>query len=172
MDLLVVQNFRDMENNWPTLKDWKDAGRVRYIGVSRTNDADEGTLEQFMKDERPDFIMPGYSMFQNEVEDRILPLAADLGIGVISVEPFRVIGDGAYFSVTAGKQLPEWAPEFDCESWAQFSLKYIVSNPAITSVVTETSSVSHVIDNMRAAYGRLPDEATRKRMSELFYSFL
>ena len=172
MDLLVVQNFRDMANNWPTLKEWKDEGRVRYIGVSRTNNADEGTLEQFMRDERPDIIMPGYSMFQNEPEDRILPLAAELGIGVIVVEPFRVIDDGAYFSVTAGKKLPEWAAEFDCESWAQFLLKYILSNPVITCVVTETSSVRHVIDNMRAAYGRLPDEATRKRMSEHFFSLL
>jgi aryl-alcohol dehydrogenase-like predicted oxidoreductase len=125
-----------------------------------------------MRDRNPDFIMPGFNMYKNEAEPRILPLAADLGIGVIVAEPFRVKDDGAWFSVTAGKQLPEWAAEFDCESWAQFALKYIVSHPAVTSVVTETSSVRHIIDNMRAGYGRLPDEATRKRMSEHFFSLL
>jgi len=83
---------------------------------------------------------------------------------------FKAFEDGACFSVVAGKQLPEWVSDFDCESWAQFSLKYILSNPAITSVVTETSKVKHVIDNMRAGYGRLPDEATRKKMSDYLLS--
>jgi diketogulonate reductase-like aldo/keto reductase len=172
LDLMLIQNFRDMPNNWPTLKDAKAEGKVRYIGISRTNDADKGTIEQFMKDERPDFIMPGYNMFQNEPEERILPLAADLGIGVIVVEPFRVIDDGAYFSVVAGKELPRWAADFDCESWAQFGLKYIASHPAVTSIATETSSVKHVMDNMRAGYGKLPDEAMRKRMSEHFLTLV
>jgi len=114
--------------------------------------------------------MIGYSITQQGPAERVLPLATDSGIAVIGAEPFKAFDDGAFFSVVAGKQLPEWASDFDCESWAQFSLKYILSNPAITSVVTETSKVKHVVDNMRAGYGQLPDEATRKRMSKYLLS--
>jgi diketogulonate reductase-like aldo/keto reductase len=170
MDLLMVHNMRDLENHWPTLKDWKEEGRVRYIGVSRTRTEDFAPLEKFMKNEQPDFLMIGYSITQQGPAERILPLAADSGVAVIGAEPFKALDDGSYFKVVAGKPLPAWTSEFDCESWAQFSLKYILSNPAITSVVTETSKVKHVIDNMRAGYGRLPDEATRRRMSDYFLS--
>ena len=123
-----------------------------------------------MSDERPDIIMPGYSITQQGPAERVLPLAADIGIAVITAEPFKAREDGAYFDIVAGKTLPEWASEFDCETWAQFSLKYILSHPAVTCVVTETRQVKHVIDNMRAGYGRLPDEATRQRMSDYFLS--
>jgi len=170
MDLLMVHNMRDMANHWPTLKDWKEQGRVRYIGVSRTRTEEFGPLEKFMREEKPDFLMIGYSITQQGPAERVLPLATDSGIAVIGAEPFKAFDDGAFFSVVAGKQLPEWASDFDCESWAQFSLKYILSNPAITSVVTETSKVKHVVDNMRAGYGQLPDEATRKRMSKYLLS--
>ena len=85
-------------------------------------------------------------------------------------EPFKAFEDGAFFDVVAGQQLPEWVADFDCESWAHFSLKYILSNPAVTCVVTETSKVSHTMDNMRAGYGRLPDEATRQQMSKYILS--
>ena len=166
MDLLSVHNMRDMVNHWPTLKDWKEAGKVRYIGVSLTRTNDFSGLEKFMKAERPDFIMTGYSIFHPLTGERILPLAADSGIAVVGAEPFKAKDDGGIFGVVAGKQLPEWTSEFDCESWAQFALKYILSNPAMTCVVTETSKVSHAIDKMRAGYGRLPDEATRRRLSE------
>ena len=170
MDCLMVHNMRDLNIQWPTLKDWKEAGRVRYIGVSLTRTTDFSGLEKFMKDESPDFIMPGYSITQQGPAERVLPLAADSGIAVITAEPFKAREDGAYFDVVSGKQLPEWASEFDCESWAQFSLKYILGNAAVTCVVTETSKVHHVADNMRAGFGRLPDEATRQRMSEYFLS--
>ena len=123
-----------------------------------------------MKVDKPDFLMIGYSVTQQGPAKRILPLAQDIGTAVIAAEPFKAFEDGAFFKVVAGKTLPEWASEFDCESWAQFSLKYIISNPAITSVVTETSKVKHVVDNMRAGYGRLPDEATRQRMSDYLLS--
>ena len=164
MDLLMIHNMRQMDIHWSTLKDWKEAGRTRYIGVSRTRQKTYDGLEKFMKDERPDFIMTGYSMFHPEAEDRVLPLAADLGIAVIGVETFKGTEDGSFFSVTAGKQLPEWTAEFDCETWAHFAIKYVLSNPAVTALVTETSKVKHVVDNMRAGYGRLPDEAMRQRM--------
>jgi aryl-alcohol dehydrogenase-like predicted oxidoreductase len=123
-----------------------------------------------MREDKPDFLMIGYSVTQQGPADRILPLAKDIGVAVIAAEPFKAFEDGAFFSVVAGTELPEWASDFDCESWAQFSLKYILSNPAITSVVTETSKLKHVIDNMGAGYGRLPDEATRQKMSDTILS--
>ena len=170
MDLLLVHNMLEMHNHWPTLKEWKDAGRVRYIGVSLTRQKTYDGLEQFMKDEKPDFIVTGYSMPHPQAEERVLPLALDMGIAVIGVEPFKAVTDGAYFNLVAGKQLPQWAAEFDCETWAQFSLKYILSNLAMTCVVTETSRVKHARDNMLAGYGGLPDETTRQRMRKYIRS--
>ena len=123
-----------------------------------------------MKVEKPDFIMTGYSIHHPLAAESALPLAADSGIAVIIAEPFKATDDGGVFSVIKNHPLPEWASEFDAESWAQFALKYILSNPAVTCVVTETSKVSHVADNMHAGYGRLPDEATRQRMSDYLLS--
>ena len=168
IDAMLVHNMRDLENNWAILKDWKDAGRVRHIGVSRTRTTDFASLEKFMKAEKPDFLMIGYSITQQGPAERILPLAADIGTAVVGAEPFKAREDGAFFDIVSGEPLPEWAAEFDCESWAHFSLKYILSNPAMTCIVTETTKPHHAEDNMRAGLGRLPDEATRKRMSEHF----
>ena len=166
LDYLLIHNMRDMDNHWPTLKDWKEAGKVRYIGISRTRNSDTAAIEKFLKAEKPDFIMTGYSIFHPMAAETALPLAADVGTAVLVAEPFKAIDDGGIFGVVAGQELPDWAAEFDCESWAQFALKYILSNPAVTCVVTETGKASHATDNMRAGYGRLPDEATRKRMRE------
>jgi len=166
MDLLMIHNMRDMEHHWPTLKEWKEAGRVRYIGISRTRQENYVEVEKFMKAEKPDFILTGYSVFHPMAAESALPLAADLGIAVIGAEAFKAGEDGNFFSLVAGKELPEWTSEFDCESWAQFALKYVLANPAMTCVVTETSNVSHVVDNMGAGYGRLPDESMRLRMRE------
>ena len=166
MDLLLIHNMRTLDEHWATLKDWREAGRVRYIGVSLTRNADYVAMERFMKAESPDFIMTGYSIHHPLAAESTLPLAADLGIGVLIVEAFKATEDGGIFGIVADKPLPEWTSDFDCETWAQFSLKYILSNPAVTAIVTETSQVHHAADNMRAGYGRLPDEATRRRMSE------
>ncbi len=166
MDLLLVHNMRDMKNNWSTLQQWKEEGRTRYIGVSLTRQHDYTELEAFMKAEKPDFLMTGYSITQPQPEARILPLAQDIGTAVVGVEPFKAFDDGAFFKMVAGKEIPAWAADFGINSWAQYSLKWILSNPALTSVVTETSKVKHVIDNMKAGYGDLPDAATRKKMSD------
>ena len=170
MDLLLIHNMRDLDDHWATLKDWREAGRVRYIGVSLTRTLDFSRIEAFMKAESPDFVMVSYSIHHPETSARVLPLAADSGIAVLIVEAFKATDDGGIFDVVADKPLPEWASDFDCETWAQFSLKFILSNPAVTGVVTETSRVSHAADNMRAGYGRLPDEATRQRMSAYLLS--
>ena len=170
MDLLMIHNMRELELHWPTLRDWKESGRARYIGVSLTRNNDTVALEKFMKDERPDFILTGYSVNNALAEETALPMAADLGVAVLVAEAFKAIEDGGIFAQVANTEFPEWAAEFDCESWAQFALKYVISNPAVTCVLTETSKPSHVIDNMQAGYGRLPDAATRKRMRELIVS--
>jgi diketogulonate reductase-like aldo/keto reductase len=170
IDLLLVHNMRDLENNWATLKDWKEAGRVRYIGVSLAgnraynNYVTNAGLEIFMKAEKPDFIMVPYSIHMPESGERILPLAMDLGTAVLAIEVFKTGTDGGYFDIVGGKELPDWTADFDCESWAQYSLKYALAHPAVTCVLTETSKAKHVVDNMRAGYGRLPDEAMREKM--------
>jgi len=171
LDLMLLHNLRDSDNFWPVLQEFKADGKVRYIGVSEaTDNIPNEVLEDFMRKHSPDFIMPSHSMFRPQIEERILPLAADMGTAVIAIEVFKTHDDGAYFSDTAGKELPEWASEFDCESWAQFALKYVLSHPAVTCSIVETSQPRHVVDNMGAAFGRLPDQATRERMAAHFYS--
>lgn len=170
IDALLIHNMRELDIHWPTLKQWKEEGKVRYIGVSLTRTSDYGPLEKFITEESPDMLLTGYSITQQKPAERILPLAIDKEIAVVGAEAFKALEDGAFFDVVGGKSLPEWTAEFDCESWAQFSLKYILSNPAMTCVVTETSDVKHAIDNVRAGYGRLPDQAMRKRMSDYLLS--
>lgn len=169
IDLMLLHNLRDLENTWPVLQEAKAEGKVRYIGVSEASDQiPNEVLENFMVNYNPDFIMPSYSMYRPSIEERILPLAADTGTGVITIEAFKTAEDGAYFSLTAGRDLPEWAAEFDCESWAQFSLKYVLSHPSVTCTAVETKSTGHILDNLGAGYGRMPDQATRVRMKEFF----
>lgn len=170
MDLLLIHNMRTLDEHWATLKDWKEAGRVRYIGVSLTRNSDYVELDRFMRAERPDFIMTGYSIHHPLAAETTLPLAADLGIAVLIVEAFKATDDGGIFPIVAGKRLPSWTSQYGIESWAQYALKFILSNPAVTGVVTETRRVRHAIDNMRGGYGRLPSQATRRRMSDYLLS--
>jgi diketogulonate reductase-like aldo/keto reductase len=170
IDLLMVHNMRNLKAHWATLKEWKDAGRTRYIGVSLTHQETYYDLEKFMQAEMPDFILTGYSILHIEAAQRALPLAADLGIAVIAAQVFRAGYDDTFFNLVAGKKLPEWAAEFDCNSWAQFALKYALGNPAMTCIVTETSKPHHVVDNMGAGYGRLPNQFTRDNMRDYVLS--
>ncbi len=171
MDSLLIHNMREMDVQWPILKELKAQGKVRHIGLSLTRQVDYGPLVSFMATEKPDIVMTGYSITQQGPANSVLPFARDNGIAIIGVEPFKAVDDGAFFSMVAGKELPDWAAEIDVHSWAQFSLKWIISDPAITSVVTETVSVKHVIDNMGGGYGHLPDQAMRQKMSDLLLSF-
>ena len=167
IDLMLVHNMKDVENMYPVVKELKAEGRARYIGVSRTRTADFSALKDFMKKEKPDFVLLGYSPFQQEPADQdVMAIAQDLGIAMIGAEAFKAGEDGLFFSLVADVELPEFAKEIGIESWAQYSLKWIVSDPAITSVIVETSKAHHVVDNMTAAYGELPDQALRKKMSD------
>lgn len=164
VDLLQVESLRDLETHWPNVRAWKDSGETRYIGATVFLDRDHERLEQFMRRETFDFVHLNYSVVETAAEERLLPLARDRGMAVIVNRPFM---NGDYFAATANRPLPEWAAEFDCHSWAQFTLKYILSHPTVTCVLTETTNPVHMEENIQAAFGRLPDEATRRRMRDL-----
>lgn len=168
VDLLMVHLMREMDNHWPTLKEWKEAGRTRYIGVTTTTDqVDEEATIKLIESGELDIMQVNYSMIEPDSANRILPAAMANGVATVAIRPFS---NGAYFGMVADHELPEWAAEFDCNSWAQFSLKYILSNPAVTCALSETSKPKHVVDNMGSGFGRLPDEAMRKRMFDHFHS--
>ncbi len=164
LDLVQIQSLVDLDTQWLNLRDWKQSGEARYIGVTVSDEDLYPTLEAFMRRERPDFVQVNYSVMETLADDRLLPLAADMGIGVLVNGPFM---NGRYFGIVKGRKLPDWTREFDCESWAEFSLKYILANPTITCVLTETTNPKHMEENIGAAFGRLPDSAMRRRMREL-----
>jgi aryl-alcohol dehydrogenase-like predicted oxidoreductase len=134
---------------------------VRYIGVTTTFAPQYEQLEQVMRSEPIDFIGIDYAIDNRTMEERIFPLAQERGIGVLVYAPF---GRTRLWEKVRGRGLPDWAAEFDATSWAQFFLKFVVSHPAVTCATPATSRARHMIDNMGAAYGRLPDEAMRQRM--------
>ena len=163
MDLIAVHNLRDTDTQLGTLREMKQAGRIRYVGITTSFDNQYGEFEQVMKKESLDFIQVDYALDNRDAGERIIPLAADRGMAVMINLPF---GRGRLFNAVQGKKLPEWANEIDCRSWAQFFLKYIVSHPAITCAVPGMARPEYVVDNLGAARGRLPDAAMRRRMEQ------
>ncbi|MEE8093381.1 MAG: aldo/keto reductase [Gammaproteobacteria bacterium] len=161
VDLAQIFSLTDLDVQWPNLKDWKAEGHARYIGVTVSQYRLYAQLEDFLQRETPDFVQMNYSITERRAEERLLPMAADQGLAVLINRPFM---NGSYFDRLEGHPLPEWAAEFDCTSWAQFSLKYILAHPTITCVLTETSNPLHMEENAQAAFGRLPDAAARARM--------
>ncbi|MEW5710577.1 MAG: aldo/keto reductase [Pseudomonadota bacterium] len=162
LDLMQIHNLLDLETHRQTLKAWKAEGRVRYIGVTHYHEGAYDALERILKTREFDFVQINYSIAEREAEKRLLPLAADTGTAVIANRPFA---QANLFSRVRGKSVPAWAAEFDCSSWAQFFLKYIVSHPAVTCAIPATGKPRHLEDNMQAGYGRLPDAAMRRRMA-------
>jgi len=163
LDLIQVENMTELDVHWPSLCDWKEAGDARYIGVTVAHEDKYEALETFMRRESPDFVQVNYSVMETLAEQTLLPLASDRGIAVLVNGPFM---NGEYFSLIGDQELPRWAAEFDCLNWAHFSLKYILSHPAVTCVLTETSNPMHMRQNLSAAFGRLPDDIMKKRMRE------
>jgi len=163
MDLMQIHNLVDWKTHTATLKDWKKQGRVRYIGITHYHEGAYDELERLIKTRDYDFVQLNYSVAEREAEEGVLPLARDLGVAVIANRPFA---KASLFSRVRGKDVPEWAQEFDCSSWAQFFLKYIVSHPALTCAIPATSKVKHLLDNAGAGVGRLPDDKTRRRMAD------
>jgi diketogulonate reductase-like aldo/keto reductase len=164
IDLMQIFSLTDVDTHWPSLRAWKASGEARYIGVTVSEMRLHQAVEQFVRREKPDVFQVNYSITERQAEDRILPMAAELGIPVIVNRPFM---NGAYFRRLEKTPLPEWTKEFDCHSWSDFSLKYILANPAVTCVLTETTNPAHMEENAKAAFGALPDAAARQRMRQL-----
>jgi diketogulonate reductase-like aldo/keto reductase len=165
MDLMQIHNLRDWKIHLPTLRQWKAEGKIRYIGITTFQGQAHAELEQIMRTEPLDFVQFTYSIANRTVEERLLPLAADRGIATMINRPFK---RGDLFARTKGKTLPDWAAEFDCRTWGQYFLKFIVSHPAVTCVIPATSKVHHMQDNMSAGFGRLPSQDMRRRMLAFF----
>lgn len=161
LDLVHVHNLLDWETHLPTLHEMKAAGRLRYIGITTSEGNKHDEMERALKRERFDFVQFTYNFADRRVEERLLPLAADRGAAVVVNRPFD---GGALFRTVQGRPLPPWAREFDCENWAQFFLKFILSHPAVTCAIPATRRPAHMVENMGALYGRLPDAETRRRM--------
>ena len=164
-DLMQIHNMLDWQSHLETLRAWKAEGRIRYIGITTSHGRRHQDLERALAKEPFDFVQFTYNLVDREVEQRLLPLAAERGIAVIINRPFQ---GGALFGPVRGKPLPAWAADFDCSNWAQFFLKFIVSHPAVTCAIPATSRVAHMHENMGAGFGRLPDAETRRRMLAVY----
>ena len=160
-DLLQVHNLLSWEEHLRTLLAMKAAGRLRYVGITTSEGRRHSEVERIMRAQPLDFVQVTYNILDREVEDRILPLARDRGIGVIVNRPFR---EGELLRKIERHPLPGWAAEIGCASWAQIILKFIVSHPAVTCAIPATTRVDHVQENLAAATGLLPDKAMRTRM--------
>ena len=166
-DLVQIHNMLDWETHLETLRAWKAAGRVRYIGITTSHGRRHEEMERALTREQFDFVQFTYSLYDREAERRLLPLAAERRIAVIANRPFD---GGDMFNAVKGKPLPPWAGEFDCANWAQYFLKFIVSHPAVTVAIPATSKVAHMAENMGALQGRLPGPEIRRRMAQHFES--
>lgn len=161
MDLMQVHNLRDWKTHLKTLREMKEQGQIRYLGITTSHGRRHEKLEAIMKEEPLDFVQLSYNIVNRVAEERLLPLAADRGIATVINRPYQ---RGSLFRRVKGKPLPDWAGEIDCATWGQFFLKFIVGHPAVTCVIPATSKVKHMVDNMTGGKGRAPDAAMRKRM--------
>jgi aryl-alcohol dehydrogenase-like predicted oxidoreductase len=169
IDVMLVHNLVNAATELPVLREWQQDGRLRYIGASISTLDQFEQMERFMLDNEVQVVQFNYSIGDRTASERLLPTAADRGIAVMTNVPFGG-GRTSSFDVVEGRELPDWAAEFDCNSWSQFFLKYIVSHPAVTCAIPGTRQVDHVNDNFGAAFGRLPDAAQRRRQEQFFDS--
>jgi aryl-alcohol dehydrogenase-like predicted oxidoreductase len=165
LDLMQVHNLVDWRTQLETLTELRAAGTVRYVGVTHYTVSAHAQLEQVVKSAPIDFVQLNYNIAVRDAEKRLLPLAAERGVGVIVNRPFE---EGELFARVRGRELPPWAGDIGCTSFAQIFLKYILANPAVTSAIPGTDKLDHLEDNMSAACGALPDATMRRRMVEWF----
>ena len=169
LDLVQVMAVDDFSRRRDQFAALKDEGLTRYLGVARYAERFYPPMMKLMEDDAVDFIQVNYSLMEPEAANEILPLAQETGTAVITNRP---VINGDYFGLVRGQELPEWAADFDCHSWAQFSLKYILAHPAVNCVLTETSNPEHAIDNLSAGFGRLPDIDQRQRMEAVIRALM
>jgi diketogulonate reductase-like aldo/keto reductase len=168
LDLIQIHNLLDWRTHLATLRRMKEEGQVRHIGITHYTTGSLSELARILESEPGiDFVQCGYSLATRDAEDRLFPTAAARRVAVIVNQPFET---GAMFRQVRGRPLPEWAAEFDCASWAQLFLKYIVAEPAVTCVIPATGKPEHMQDNLKAGFGRLPDGGQRRRIRELWAS--
>lgn len=161
MDLMQIHNLRDWKTHLKTLREMKEQGQIRYLGITTSHGRRHEELEAIMKKEPLDFVQLSYNIANRAAEERLLPLAADRGIATVINRPYQ---RGSLFRRVKGEPLPAWAGEIHCATWGQFFLKFIVGHPAVTCVIPATSKSKHMVDNMIGGKGRAPDAALRKRM--------
>ncbi|WP_232224685.1 aldo/keto reductase [Leptospira fainei] len=160
IDLFQIHNLLDTSTHLKALRDLKEKGKIRYIGLTHFTPSAFAEMERIAEKDRVEFLQIPYSIMTREAENRLLPFAAQKGIAVLVNRPFE---EGGLFRRTRGKILPEYFREWGCDSFAQAFLKYIISHPAVTCVIPATAKLSHLQDNMRAGFGNLPDNSERKR---------
>jgi aryl-alcohol dehydrogenase-like predicted oxidoreductase len=165
LDLIQVHNLLDLDTHLKTLRAWKDAGRVRYLGVTHYTVGAHAELARVLEREPLDFVQFNYSPVTRAAEQRLLPLAAARGVAVLVNRPFE---DGELFRRVRGKALPAWAAEFDAASWGQLALKFIAAHPAVTCIIPATGKLSHLQDNLGGGRGRLPDARQREAIAQAF----
>lgn len=164
IDLMQIHNLVDWQTHLRTLRKWKEQGKVRYIGLTHYTDNAHDTVASIIKNNPVDFIQINYNLLDRHAGEKLLPLAQEKNVAVLINRPFE---EGALFSRVKGKPLPEWAAEFDCTSWAQLFLKFILANPAVTCVIPGTSKVNHLLDNLQAGRGKIPGPAHVNKMIQL-----
>ena len=160
-DLMQIHNLVDWRAHVPTLHAWKEAGTIRYWGITHYTESAFGEMEAIVRSEKPDFVQLPYSVGVREAEKRLLPACADQGVAVLVERPFEA---GSLLRDVRKRPLPAWASEIDCTSWAQVLLKFILGHPAVTCPIPATANPEHMADDVRAGYGRLPDEPFRRRI--------
>jgi diketogulonate reductase-like aldo/keto reductase len=161
LDLMQIHNLLDWQIHLPVLREWKQAGKVRYIGITHYAQSAFAELEQLLRTEMIDFIQLPYNVMDRAAEKRLLPAAADTGTAVLVMRPFA---EGALLRRVHGRPVPEWAAEVECTSWAQLFLKFIVAHSTVTCPIPATSNPKHMADNIQAGFGHLPDEALRRKI--------
>ncbi|HKZ37228.1 MAG TPA: aldo/keto reductase [Chryseolinea sp.] len=164
IDLMQIHNLVDWQTHLKTLREWKEQGKIRYIGITHYTESAYASIEEILKTTSVDFLQINYSMLSRRAEERLFPLAQEKKVAIIINQPFE---EGALFNRVKGKTVPEWAKEFDCNSWGQFFLKFILAQAAVTCVIPGTSKPHHMLDNLGAAFGKLPTEKHRDQMLKL-----
>jgi diketogulonate reductase-like aldo/keto reductase len=161
IDLMQIHNLSDWKTHLPIIREWKEAGKIRYLGITHYADSSHAELEKVMRAKPIDFVQFNYSIQERHAEDRLLNVAAELGVATLINRPF---GQGRLFSHLRNLPLPDWAADWNMQSWGAFLLKYIIAHPAVTGVIPASSNAKHVADNIKAGEGPLPDERTRAKM--------